>query len=167
MNLIYLDIDGVLTNRQDNCMLFECKPEDYRLSTYNVSNLKRVIKHTNAQIILSTSWRNYPEGHTFQNSKGWEYSSLMDDVTKHFGTYIIGKAPHVDGSDKLNDIIESILIMTHESDINKIAVLDDDPSQGLEWLNRRGPEYIHWFKTTKDSGLDDKVRDNLIYFFNN
>ena len=106
MNLIYLDIDGVLTNRQDNCMLFECRPEDYRLSQYNVSNLKRVIKQTHAVIILSTSWRNYPEGHTFQNAKGWEYSSLMDDVKRHFGTSIIGSAPHIDGSDKLNDIIE-------------------------------------------------------------
>lgn len=167
MNLIYLDIDGVLTNRQEDCMLFECRPENYRLSLYNVSNLQRVIKHTDAKIILSTSWRNYPEGHTFQNSNGWEYSSLMDDVIKYFSDCIIGSAPHISGSDKLNDIMESILDIMHKEHINKIAVLDDDPSQGLEWFNKRGPEYIHWFKTTDDSGLDDKVRDNLIYFFNN
>ena len=51
MKVIFLDFDGVLNN-------MNCLANGYMFSDYNMKNLAKIIKTTNAKIVLSTSHRN-------------------------------------------------------------------------------------------------------------
>lgn len=170
INILYLDIDGVLNNRVHDCLLFECEPLKYKLDPFNLMFLDNILERTNTRIILSTSWRNYPDDHTFTNIKGWEYTSLLPQLRHDYKDYIIDNAPHEHGSDKYTDILYSInsLKANPKLDISSFAILDDDPIQGLEKFNTDPEymEYVHFFKTSKMYGLDEEISEKVISFFN-
>lgn len=167
INLIYLDIDGVLTNELDECILFKCHPDDYKMSAYNIEILDEILEETHAKIILSTSWRNYPDDHTFTNKKGMVYKSQLPLLRKMYDKYIIGDAPHTEGCNKAYDIYMSIKNMPESlyKKINKIAILDDDPTQGLEQYNNSIDNNIQFFKINPKYGLDDEMAGKIIRYF--
>jgi hypothetical protein len=158
--VIFLDIDGVLNNRKSGSLLFECEPSKYRLDENNLSNLRYIIDNVaNSWIVLSTSWRNYPEDHVFYNYKGWGYTSLLPELCERFHKYIIGSARHIDGRNKFGDICE-YLNNNPKVNIVDFVVLDDDPMQGLEGFGEQ------FFKTTKEQGLSKKIAENIVEYFN-
>ena len=170
INILYLDIDGVLNNRAHDCLLFECEPLKYKLDPYNLMFLDNILERTDTRIILSTSWRNYPDDHVFRNAKGWEYTSLLPQLRNDYKDYIFCDAPHVTGTDKYTDILNSIKMLQarYPEDINCFGILDDDPIQGLEKFNtdEEYMNYVHWFRTSKMYGLNEEITEKVISFFN-
>lgn len=54
MKIIFLDIDGVLRNKK-------CKGNDAEsLSSDNLYCLKQIVNRTNAEIVVTSTWRKYP-----------------------------------------------------------------------------------------------------------
>lgn len=161
VRVIFLDIDGVLNNRQSDSLLFECEPAKYRLDKNNLKCLQYILDNVkNSRIVLSTSWRNYPEDHTFQNYKGWSYTSLLPELCEKFQNYIIGSAPHIEGRNKYGDINDMLDNDELSKNIFDFVVIDDDPMQGLSGFGEQ------FFKTRKDTGLTIDIAKNIIEYFN-
>ena len=87
MKYIFLDIDGVLNNRQHyrRCHKkyggrFIC--ENMPFNPRSLKNLKRIVKYTDAKIILSSSWRMSKECMTILKARLIEYGMKIYDVTK-------------------------------------------------------------------------------------
>jgi hypothetical protein len=58
LKLLFLDIDGVLNNVNDrDPHINEINGEWAPHSSFNISNLNLVLKHTNAKIVISSTWR--------------------------------------------------------------------------------------------------------------
>ena len=61
MNIIFLDIDGVLNNKdtfitQEKCFV-ETGKELLEIDPVMVKRLAQIVKRTNSQIVISSSWR--------------------------------------------------------------------------------------------------------------
>jgi len=158
-DILFLDVDGVLTNRKDDAMIFECPSDRYRLCDRNLVCLDKILNSCpNCRIVLSTSWRNYPEDYEFQNKLGWSYKSQLPVLLDRYYDKIIDKAPHVEGSNKAKDILKWIVTNQFEG---KYIILDDDPMQGLSYFSPQ------WIKTSKELGLTERIADVVINYFNN
>lgn len=158
IKVVFIDIDGVLNNRTSDSLLFECIPSKYRLDDDNLKNLQYILDNVeNCKIVLSTSWRNYPEDYTFQNNKGWVYTSLLPELCEKFRKYIVGSAPHIEGRNKFGDICE---MLNNTDYISDFVVIDDDPMQGLQGFGEQ------FFKTTKTKGLTINIAEDIVDYFN-
>lgn len=132
MNIIFLDIDGVLncqifyTNRKKSKSIIE-HPQD-QICTERVEWLNQLCKDVNAKVVISSTWRH----------SGLDYCK---DVLKKAGATfdIIDKTPDLrhEGCVRGNEInlwIEKNkeMLGVWRSDFNSYAIIDDD-SDMLYW----------------------------------
>ena len=66
MNIVFLDIDGVLNSRNKLIELYykTGKPHsgtNYPFDEKCLENLKRLIEETNSKIVITSTWRKYEE----------------------------------------------------------------------------------------------------------
>ena len=132
MNIIFLDIDGVL-----NCQLFYTnrkksksiiKHPQNEICTERIEWLNQLCKDVNAKVVISSTWRH----------SGLDY--CKDALTKAGATFqIIDKTPDLraDGCLRGNEInlwIEKNkeMLGVWRSDFNSYAIIDDD-SDMLYW----------------------------------
>ena len=159
MKVIFLDIDGVLTSRDSDSFIFECDSEKYKLNYYCVECLKYILDNVkDLKIVLSTSWRNYPDNHIMINTYGEVYKSLLPDVKLTFNEYIVGKAPHKSGNNKYTDISD---YLSEHSEVVDFVVLDDDPTQGLQGFGEQ------FFRISMYTGLTYEAAKKVVEYFNN
>ena len=155
--IIFLDIDGVLTNRKSGGFLFYCRSEDYVLNEYNLQCLNYILNNVkDCYIVLSTTWRNYPDNHIMIGCiNGEVYKSLVPDLKMRLGDKIIGSAPHVIQRNKYGEIVEYL----NSNGCDDFVVLDDDPTQGLEGFGKQ------FFKINQNDGLTLSVATEIIKYF--
>ena len=159
MKVIFLDIDGVLTSRDSDSFIFECDSEKYKLNDYCLECLKYILDNVeNCKIVLSTSWRNYPDNHIMINTYGEVYKSLIPQLKLLFDDYIVGKAPHSSRNNKYTDISD---YLSEHPEVVDFVVLDDDPTQGLQGFGEQ------FFKISMYSGLTLEVAKTIVNYFNN
>ena len=160
MKVIFLDIDGVLTSRNSDSFIFECDSEKYKLNDYCLECLKYILDNVNnCKIVLSTSWRNYPDNHIMINTYGEVYKSLIPQLKFLFGDYIVGKAPHnTSGNNKYTDISD---YLSEHSEVVDFVVMDDDPTQGLQGFGEQ------FFKISMYTGLTLEIAKKVVDYFNN
>ena len=126
MNIIFLDIDGVLNyqtffKEQKLSRINYYKNLDYKdyqiklliqlldIDPNKLYLLKEILKETNSKVVITSSWRNlsiYP---------------LIEDYLIYMGIPIIGTTPYIDSNRGLE--IKSYL-NSHE--INDYIIIDDD-----------------------------------------
>lgn len=119
MNIIFLDIDGVMNHanhfvRSKKHILQEFCPISER-------NLKRIISECNAKIVVSSSWRKI--GESVDGSIGeWLFShyGLEDDV--------IGVTPYLKNEIRGKEIESYLKNCQHP--VNNFVILDDDSDMG-------------------------------------
>lgn len=101
MNVIFLDVDGVLNNRSS----FSGPGGMWRLDEKLIKRMRRIIKKTGVKIVLSSSWRMHKEG--------------VDRVKEWIDIY--------DVTPQLSDIrgieINAWII---ENKVDKYCIIDDD-----------------------------------------
>ena len=112
MEVIMLDIDGVLNNNHTtekgfNGMIF--------VSDELIKNLKQIVDKTDAQIVLSSSWRNDKTALLDLENKLKEYDLSIIDCTS---SNLNKKMSILDWIDKNSDKIDSLLIIDDDFQLN-------------------------------------------------
>jgi hypothetical protein len=110
-NIIFLDIDGVMNS---NNHLVESKAHEYlEFDPICVESLKKILKETNAKIVISSTWR---------------IKRSLEELKRIFSiydisNYIIGVTPNL-WKERGHEIQEYIDI--HKNIIKKFVIIDDD-----------------------------------------
>lgn len=141
--VLFLDIDGVCNNRrtrerQGNTKFIGIKPE-------LAERVRRIVKDTGCVVVLSSSWRLFPDSAKWAEQKVCKFIDKTIDMQK-------GKVFGV--TDRGHEIKE--WLDRHPS-VQQYAILDDDhhflPDQ---WL----------FQTTWEHGLTEEIADAVILHLN-
>ena len=96
MDYIFLDIDGVLNNKdhyskQHKKYKARYFCEDMPFNPRSLKNLYKIVKKTNAKLILTSSWRHSTNALTVLKSRLAEYGLKIDDVTEDDPDHSRGK----------------------------------------------------------------------------
>ena len=162
LKLIFIDIDGVLNNMDDETSYFTYDPSKYTLSKTNIDALRKVLDQTGAKLVLSTSWRNHDKDYAF-NYHGKLFKSPLKKFIEEIGKehfYEHDSAPHLSGYQKYCDILG--FFYKYDLDIQnvKFAVLDDQMNQLLE---KFGDSF---FFIDGQHGLTSGIADSVIIHLN-
>lgn len=129
MKVLFLDVDGVL-NSQETTNFKDLYPIDQ----YMAFLVGRIQLQTDCEVVLSSSWRNHPEG----------FKNVSERVVK-----LLDKTPNI--ATFRGDEIKAWL--AEHPEVEKYAILDDDndfyDDQPL-------------FKTTFAKGLTDEIAEAVI-----
>ena len=129
MNIIFLDIDGVLNSRnylnqihETKKILIKLDKPLYKLIEINplkIDIVKSICVRTNSKVVITSSWRKLTE---------W---SLIEE-------YLINKGiPIIDTTEDLNDRNKEITKYINEHKIKNYAIIDDEMyNYSSELLNR-------------------------------
>ena len=122
MNLIFLDIDGVL-NSMPYCELQKGKTGHHEISDFHVKMLSKIYHSCHASIVLASTWRYLRN--TTENEAKIMYQYLIDTLAK-YGMQIMSHTPVIFGNRPLE--IATYLQNIDTNNINYI-ILDDDFSK--------------------------------------
>ena len=117
MKIVFADVDGVLVNRQSfRLPRMKCASIEPTVNTAFpacVRNLNRIIKETQAKIVISSTWRLLGV-------------KAMREIFERWGVEgdIIGRTPELRGSDRGIEIEQWLATCGH--DIESFVILDDD-----------------------------------------
>ena len=141
MNVIFLDIDGVLNN-DDSLTAEGC----YSICPDMVIMLKRIINATKAKIVLSSTWRLYPESVEILKEKtGLE----LFGMTKQLRPRKLSQSFSAFRCDEITEWLSR-----HE--VDQFAIIDDDTNAEIKG---------HFFKTKMLVGLTEEIADDVINHF--
>ena len=161
-NVLFLDIDGVLnTDRQhDRCVNLRIAPVDrfgYAFDHESIANLKRIIEHTGACIVISSSW------------KMWGLDAMQELwANRNLPGKVIGITPNTVSDEMLlsadldhmdipaikgSEIKEWLL--TYGSPDTHYAILDDFPDMLPE-------QESHFVQTNPTIGITKDDADRII-----
>ena len=161
MNVIFLDVDGVLNGGKTDGYSRELLGDEY------FQRLKRLVETTNAKVVLSSSWRiGYdPESHI--------PSKTLHDKLKNIGVDLYGMTDLIkwyDGKTR-GDEIRAWLV--NHPEVDRFVILDDDcdMAEYTETNLVRTDTYlglqdgdvekaIAILNNTTTEGLDDEESDN-------
>ena len=122
MNIIFLDVDGVLNNLRDAEIHYEKthKPlvgTEWPFSEESMKVLRRIVIETDSKIVISSSWRVSKEGRRVLKVELKKY-----DIFK----YVIGKTPeiYVGKNRRENEILTYLENLKGKSP--SILILDDE-----------------------------------------
>jgi uncharacterized protein YaaR (DUF327 family) len=147
MNIIFLDIDGVLNNRNhliktidDNPEMRKCTREIF--DDENINNLKELLKISGAKIVISSCWR-----------IGSLYKSLIKNFVKwRIIDYLYDVTPYLGGQQRGDEIR---MWLSDHPEVDKFVIIDDD-SDMCEFTN------THLVKTDYDFGLTKEVVEKAL-----
>lgn len=141
MKIIFLDVDGVL-NTSNNILKEYKNGNDTTSSRIHldidcVNNLKKIVDRTNAQLVLSSSWR-----------KGGFYSATIKNLEYQLnsnGMILLDCTPIMPNATRGTEIKEWLKSKSKIYKIDSYVILDD--SEDMDDLIN------HLVKTTYDDGL--------------
>ena len=135
MNIIFLDIDGVLNNKDT----FIVQEEHFlktgeslvEIEPIMISRLAKIVKETDSQIVLSSSWR-----------YGWdpEYEKCSRHCNKlihsfdEYGLRIFDKTPVIKNGLRQDEIR---CWLARHADVDNFVILDDETSFLMDFVGTR------------------------------
>ena len=151
--VIFLDIDGVLNSSDfdDHCRgtyLIDPATEDL-LDAEAIMTLRYIADKTDAEVVMSSSWREYPEAK-------WKAIMQLD----FYGVQVVDSTPILPGSkqwDYRNQEIKAWL--SEHPDVTDYLILDDIPMTYVEQAKRQ-------VLTTMQRGLLREHADKAIKILN-
>ena len=118
--IIFLDVDGVL-NSLPYAERVRNTVDDEEINEENVKRLKQIYDATNAEIIISSTWRDCD----IPNNKSvyfmWQY---LESKLRKYGMRISGKTPQL-GNNRPYEISEWLRENTEREEVRFVS-LDDD-----------------------------------------
>lgn len=155
MNIIYLDMDGVINNTATFAIEGRILLNAYDETL--VSNLNYIIEKTNAKIVMTSTWRL-----SFKDA---------NSINKHFKKIgilpvCIGKTKHLNmrsgwsGSftDRGYEIKDNLSRFSRTTD--NYVIIDDDHQYTLKQFGE------HYFETDIEVGLTKEIAENIVDFLN-
>lgn len=132
--IIFLDIDGVLTNIDLDQSSFEvAEPEKYHLSKENLQWLDMVLRETGAKIVIASNWRRFRWPNIFCFMRGAFYKSTLEHLRELYPNDIIGELPTARGITKSEALWLWFAEAEYESrDAGRYVILEDDISEGYQ-----------------------------------
>ncbi len=151
MKIVFLDIDGVLNYR--DCWERSCNKNTQNVWDADcVNELNRIIKETNAKIVVSSTWRLFKGAYALVIGKMGIKEGTIIGKTKDYLPII--KSGGTCRGDEIQDWLDNI-----GCDIENFVILDDDDDMGelLPYL----------IQTDFDGrGLTKEIADKVILFLN-
>lgn len=150
--IIFLDVDGVL-----NTHLLRREHTWDHINQGKVSILKRIIDASNAEIVLSSTWRIDPKN-----------QRMVTEALQQQGlNYIDSTADHAGYSPRVVEINEWL---EKNPDVVQFAIIDDWADAGKSERMFNSADNIYdcvdlshsFFKTSDDFGLTDEIADQII-----
>lgn len=142
MKVLFLDIDGVCNSRrwaeQGNSLWHGIDPIAAR-------RVKRIIAETKCDVVLSSTWRLYPEAREVVRQKVCHYIGMTPDYQAGAKRGIVERGLEVQA-----------WLDKHPS-VTQYAILDDDS----DFL-----PYQWHFKTSFETGLTDEIAQSVIDHLN-
>ncbi len=138
MSYIFLDVDGVLNNKNHYERLHKKYGgkffmENMPFNLRSVKNLKKVVSKTNAKIILTSSWRHSERCMTVLKAVLAWYGLKITDVTKD-------SKDHSRGLEILNYITE------HKIPEKEVIIIDDEMYDIDFYFNNDHIVMVDWTK---------------------
>lgn len=109
MDIIFLDVDGVLNNTKNEFLNKD------RLDKNCILNLKKLLDNTNIKIVLSSTWR-------FQEKKKYKLFEKMNELGIDVENRVIGETDNLK-SIRQNEILK--WVTDNNNKINRWVALDD------------------------------------------
>ena len=155
MNIIFLDIDGVLNTHnhlvkqveQDGINSYQAQ---FNFCPESLENLKKIVEETDAKIVISSTWRiSYRCSYDDPHRKFWK--ALMKNLAS-IGIHkrVIGITPSCESRIRGDEITEWL----NNNQVDNFVIIDDD-SDMADLMN-------HLAKCNWSDGITKDVRDNAI-----
>ena len=142
MKIIFLDVDGVLNN-------FTILQEGItELSEESILLLKKIIEETKSEVVISSSWRLWPETLKELHDKLLEFGIKPIDKTKELSPVKFSQSV-----ERRKEIQEWL----SRNKVENFAILDDDEDASIEG---------HFFQTDFNIGLTNEIAEEVIKFLN-
>lgn len=146
MKILFLDVDGVL-NSEDTFFRTKGERESlFVIDPHMALLVARIVEATGCQIVLSSSWRNHPDGVAVVERRVWK---ILDKTCRSW--YDKGNDHHSMRGEEIQKWLDE------HPEVTRYCILDDD-SDML-------PHQKH-FKTSWKVGLTAEIADNVIKYFN-
>ena len=135
MNIIFLDIDGVLNNKDTFI-----EQEEHFLKTGEslveiepimISRLAKIVKETDSQIVLSSSWR---YGWDPEYEKCSSHCKKLINSLDEYGLRIFDKTPVIKNGLRQDEIR---CWLARHADVDNFVILDDETSFLMDFVGTR------------------------------
>lgn len=145
MKALFLDVDGVI-NKQEN-FRHSKGVTPYPIDSYCAFLVARIVANTDCEVILSSSWRNYPDAVKIVTD------SVVPilDVTKNFSSRENADGKNITRGEEVREWL------SRHPEVTRYAILDDDSD--FEWD-------LPLFQTTFKDGLTDEIAQKVIEHLN-
>jgi hypothetical protein len=154
MNIIFLDIDGVLNTEKhivhqvDN-MGRNGYEAQFNFDPVAMSNLREIAIKSNAKIVISSTWRTSKD---YKNDMYW--NAILDNFARfHIPVEIIGVTPILHS--ERGDEIRAWLDINKNLGVDNFVILDDD-SDMCEFTD------THLAKCSWRNGLDEMAKNRAL-----
>lgn len=143
MKALFLDVDGVL-----NCMDDIIDQGSLAINDKMLNNLKKIVEKTDAEIVLSSTWRLFPESRKFLKQKLESQGLSIMDMTKE----LPGKkfSQRVARCEEIKEWLD-------RNEVYRFAIIDDDDDAEIEG---------NFFLTNCVEGLTDNIAEMVIEHLN-
>lgn len=140
MRVLFLDVDGVLNSYRSNKFLDDSM----------IYHLGTIVSRTGVKLVLSSTWRKYPDSQATLEARLLEDCMIIMDKTK----VLLPKKLSMPPVERCFEIQE--WLDRHE--VEDFAILDDNPDANIDG---------HFFQTDPDVGLTKDIADSVIKYFHN
>lgn len=163
MNIIFLDIDGVL-NSLPYMESVKYKNGENSISNFHVKMLSKLYHKFDAKIVLTSTWRELDDSSDETCYKVYKY--LVDSLA-FYNMDIYSKTPVIENNRPLE--IATWLDSRTDKDVINFVILDDDFSKedyDLYGLSKNLVHTTFFGKNISDSGLQQSHIDKAIIILN-
>lgn len=148
MKVLFLDIDGVCNSR---AYLYKLRAKDKKATLWHgidpiaAKLVKRIIKETNCAVVLSSTWRLYPEARAVVRRDVCRFIDCTKDLQAGAKRGVVERG------------VEVQEWLDRHPSVTQYAILDDDSDfLPVQWL----------FKTTFDTGLTEDIAEAVTSHLN-
>lgn len=157
INIIFLDIDGVLNTHNHLVKQVEEAGKNYYEAQFNfcpvsLENLKQIVEETNSKIVISSTWRSSRDM-PYDNPHHRFWKAIQRNLnTVNLDREIIDITPYINTLDRIRG--QEIQLWLSQHLVDNFVIIDDDSDMG-DLKN-------HLAQCTTLDGLTDKVKDKAI-----
>lgn len=138
MKVLFLDIDGVVNSKQT--LLTHPKGTPLGIDPELAFKVGKIILDTDCKVVLSSSWRNHPDG--------------VDEVKARVYPEIYGVTPNIKGGFRGSEVRAWL---DEHPEVTEYAILDDDSDFY---------DYQPLFQTTWEEGITDYIAERVTRHLN-
>lgn len=140
MKVLFLDVDGVLNSYVSR----------EQLNDSMIYHLGTIVAKTGVKVVLSSSWRMYPDSQSVLEARLFEDCVLIMDQTK----VLLPEKMSMPSIERCFEIQE--WLDRHE-EVEDFVILDDDKKANIDG---------HFFPTDPNVGLTKEIADQIISYLN-